>query len=417
MKTFGVVVLFLVASLHVFTPGVRLQSIAKPAAEPEAGQPEAGQPEAGQPAEPAAGGPAGTAAGEPAEPAAGQPAAGEPAEPVAGQPAEPAAGQPAEPAAGEPAAGQPAEPAAGQPAGQPAEPAAGQPAEPAAGQPAGQPAEPAAGQPSGQPAEPAAGQPAEPAAGEPSGQPAEPAAGQPSGQPAEPAAGQPAEPAAGQPAEPAGQPAGQPAEPGAGQPAGQPAEPGAGTTATQKATSTAPPPPFTTAARVNSSVNPENGKSEQKTSQPGKAATSPTPASSDGMNGSTAAHAVNKTDNQTLINDHGAPLDSNTEKPFVKTTRPAVTAKDGPGSQSGHEQKVPLQSDKRWWWILVPIGLLGAAASIFLKFKSKKIHVNSETIDTGTENASFQSRPESTKDGVMLLGVKSSGGEDNASTR
>ncbi|XP_038586384.1 bypass of stop codon protein 1-like [Micropterus salmoides] len=73
--------------------------------------------------------------------------------------------------------------------------------------------------------------------------------------------------------------------------------------------------------------------------------------------------------------------------------------------------------DKRLWWILLPAVLVGAAAAMVLKFKCKKIHDHSETIDTGTENASFQSRPESTKDGVMLLGVKSSGAEENAAAR
>ncbi|KAI4905057.1 hypothetical protein NFI96_016035, partial [Prochilodus magdalenae] len=39
-----------------------------------------------------------------------------------------------------------------------------------------------------------------------------------------------------------------------------------------------------------------------------------------------------------------------------------------------------------------------------------------ETTDNGTENASFQ-RTESNKDGVMLLGVKTSGGEENAAAK
>ncbi|KAK5603482.1 hypothetical protein CRENBAI_006398 [Crenichthys baileyi] len=74
-------------------------------------------------------------------------------------------------------------------------------------------------------------------------------------------------------------------------------------------------------------------------------------------------------------------------------------------------------SDKRLWWILLLAGLVVGVVALFIKFKSKKIHDHTETIDTGTENASFQSRPESTKDGVMLLGVKSSGGEENAAAR
>ncbi|AWP00929.1 putative cell wall integrity and stress response component 2-like [Scophthalmus maximus] len=85
------------------------------------------------------------------------------------------------------------------------------------------------------------------------------------------------------------------------------------------------------------------------------------------------------------------------------------------GSQTGGEENEPHKSDKRLWWILLPVLLVGAAAAIVLKFKSKKLNDHTETIDTGTENASFQSRPESTKDGVMLLGVKSSGGEESVS--
>ncbi|XP_070710392.1 mucin-7-like [Pempheris klunzingeri] len=91
--------------------------------------------------------------------------------------------------------------------------------------------------------------------------------------------------------------------------------------------------------------------------------------------------------------------------------------KKGAGPQTGSDEKVPPKSDQRLWWILSSIPLVGAAAAIVYKFKSKKIHDHTETIDTGTENASFQSRPESTKDGVMLLGVKSSGGEENAAAR
>ncbi|XP_028331116.1 mucin-2-like isoform X2 [Gouania willdenowi] len=89
------------------------------------------------------------------------------------------------------------------------------------------------------------------------------------------------------------------------------------------------------------------------------------------------------------------------------------------GLQTGSEEKIPPKSasDKRLWWILLPVLLVGAAAAIILKFKSKKVHNHQETLDAGTENASFQSRPEITKDGVMLLGVKSSSGEENAAAR
>ncbi|XP_004079729.1 mucin-5AC [Oryzias latipes] len=74
-------------------------------------------------------------------------------------------------------------------------------------------------------------------------------------------------------------------------------------------------------------------------------------------------------------------------------------------------------ADRRLWWLVLPAVVIVGAAGIFFKFKSKKVHHHTETIDTGTENASFQSRPESSKDGVMLLGVKSSGGEEHAAAR
>ncbi|KAK7909700.1 hypothetical protein WMY93_014384 [Mugilogobius chulae] len=81
------------------------------------------------------------------------------------------------------------------------------------------------------------------------------------------------------------------------------------------------------------------------------------------------------------------------------------------------EECFGVGADHRLWWILLPV-LLGAAAVIMvLHFKCKKVSDHTDTIDTGTENASFQSRPESTKDGVMLLGVKSSGAEENAAAR
>ncbi|XP_028420542.1 HAM34 protein-like isoform X2 [Perca flavescens] len=97
---------------------------------------------------------------------------------------------------------------------------------------------------------------------------------------------------------------------------------------------------------------------------------------------------------------------TNPEEPH-QTNEPAVTQN---GRHAGSEEVSP-KTDKRLWWIALPALLVGAAAAIVLKFKSKKIHDHTETIDTGTENASFQSRPESTKDGVMLLGVKSSDGD------
>ncbi|XP_056884464.1 uncharacterized protein LOC130523314 isoform X16 [Takifugu flavidus] len=86
------------------------------------------------------------------------------------------------------------------------------------------------------------------------------------------------------------------------------------------------------------------------------------------------------------------------------------------GSQTGSDRKT-AQPDKQLWWILLPGLLVAAAAAIYLKFRSKKVHGQTEIMETGMENASFQSRPESAKDGVMLLGVKSSAGDENAAAR
>ncbi|XP_077445617.1 uncharacterized protein LOC144066145 [Stigmatopora argus] len=93
-----------------------------------------------------------------------------------------------------------------------------------------------------------------------------------------------------------------------------------------------------------------------------------------------------------------------------------VTTQKSPGPHigGGDGASAKAATDKRLWWILLPVLLAASAAAIVLRFKCKKVHDHTETMDAGTENASFQSRPESTKDGVMLLGVKSSGGEENA---
>ncbi|CAF90500.1 unnamed protein product [Tetraodon nigroviridis] len=83
----------------------------------------------------------------------------------------------------------------------------------------------------------------------------------------------------------------------------------------------------------------------------------------------------------------------------------------------GNKAETSRESDKRLWWIALPVILVASAAAIFLKFRSKKVHEHTEIMETGTENASFQSRPESAKDGVMLLGMKASGGDDHAAGR
>ncbi|KAM9400289.1 uncharacterized protein ACWYII_030267 isoform 5-T5 [Salvelinus alpinus] len=77
---------------------------------------------------------------------------------------------------------------------------------------------------------------------------------------------------------------------------------------------------------------------------------------------------------------------------------------------AGEEEPETPKSNKKMLWILLPVlGVVMAAVIFVFKFKCMKLHDHTEAIDNGTENASFQSRSDSTKDGVMLLGVKSSG--------
>ncbi|XP_072553786.1 uncharacterized protein [Paramormyrops kingsleyae] len=70
-----------------------------------------------------------------------------------------------------------------------------------------------------------------------------------------------------------------------------------------------------------------------------------------------------------------------------------------------------------WAFLLLPV--IAAAVGIYYwRSKVSKSHSHpGDTTDNGMENASFQSRPESLKDGVMLLGVKTSGTDDSAAGR
>ncbi|XP_071189899.1 uncharacterized protein [Salvelinus alpinus] len=93
------------------------------------------------------------------------------------------------------------------------------------------------------------------------------------------------------------------------------------------------------------------------------------------------------------------------------------TGQDAGQQAVGEETETP-KSDKNLLWIILPVlVIVGAAVVFLLKSKCMKDHDHTEITDNGTENASFQSRPDNAKDGVMLLGVKSSGGEDNAAAR
>ncbi|XP_023255381.1 uncharacterized protein LOC111649912 isoform X3 [Seriola lalandi dorsalis] len=147
---------------------------------------------------------------------------------------------------------------------------------------------------------------------------------------------------------------------------------------------------------------------DQGASQPNNSTNSP--ARSDDTDDKTKDQGASQPNNST------SKVTSVTENPQPEKENPK---ENGAGSHTGSDEKVPpTKSDNKLWWILLPVTLItGAAVATFLKFKHKRVNECTETIDNGTENASFQSRPESTKDGVMLLGVKSSGGEENAAAR
>ncbi|XP_020359862.1 uncharacterized protein LOC109906535 isoform X5 [Oncorhynchus kisutch] len=124
---------------------------------------------------------------------------------------------------------------------------------------------------------------------------------------------------------------------------------------------------------------------------------------SDPLQNVTTVQATSKTHPQviqTTTERHGFPSPGS-----LTTSRP-----EEKGHRAGDEEPETPKSNKNMLWILLPVlGVVVAAVIVFFKFKSMKVHDHTEAIDNGTENASFQSRSDSTKDGVMLLGVKSSG--------
>ncbi|KAI1888313.1 hypothetical protein AGOR_G00183730 [Albula goreensis] len=98
-------------------------------------------------------------------------------------------------------------------------------------------------------------------------------------------------------------------------------------------------------------------------------------------------------------------------------TLPHGSSNTNKGSgQTGQKDETPKQ-DKNMLWILLPVVVILVAGIICVLKKCNKVNTHTDTAENGTENASFQSRSDSNKDGVMLLGVKTSAGEDNAAAR
>ncbi|XP_050931933.1 proteoglycan 4 isoform X2 [Lates calcarifer] len=170
--------------------------------------------------------------------------------------------------------------------------------------------------------------------------------------------------------------------------------------------------PATTAPVTGKHASPAPAAADPKTHLPDN----PTPKTANDTVKQPRSHTPNSSSNS--VHDTLPGPDDSIE-PAPGTNQPDTQNDQGQGAgpQTGTDEKVSPKSDKRLWWILLPVILVAVAATIILKFKCKKVNDHTETIDTGTENASFQSRPESTKDGVMLLGVKSSSGEENAAAR
>nr|XP_046185187.1 uncharacterized protein LOC124014350 isoform X9 [Oncorhynchus gorbuscha] len=142
-------------------------------------------------------------------------------------------------------------------------------------------------------------------------------------------------------------------------------------------------------------------------------ATSVTPTNNSTWNSATALATSRVTENTKMSSSPQAPV--NSASPYTKD--------NGSEDENTDQDKVKDNKntdhvDKNLLWILLPVlALVGAAVVVLLKSKCMKDHDHTEITDNGTENASFQSRPDNAKDGVMLLGVKSSGGEDNAAAR
>ncbi|XP_038832056.1 uncharacterized protein PB18E9.04c-like isoform X2 [Salvelinus namaycush] len=126
---------------------------------------------------------------------------------------------------------------------------------------------------------------------------------------------------------------------------------------------------------------------------------------------------------QTTTQRHGFPSPGSltTSQPEEKVSGGGITGQvedmnnrtvgQDASHHAGEEEPETPKSNKKMLWILLPVlGVVMAAVIFVFKFKCMKLHDHTEAIDNGTENASFQSRSDSTKDGVMLLGVKSSAG-------
>ncbi|XP_029609568.1 mucin-5AC isoform X2 [Salmo trutta] len=198
-------------------------------------------------------------------------------------------------------------------------------------------------------------------------------------------------------------------------------------TETKSATVTATEKPASTTSHLSVRSTSLRAKDDEKVAETQATTTVPT---TDPLKDVTTVQPTSKTqDIQTTTQSHGFPSPGSltTSRPEEKVSGGGITGQEGDknnrnagqdasrssaticGHHAGDEEPETPKSNKKMLWILLPVlGVVVAAVIFVFKFKCMKVHDHTEAIDNGTENASFQSRSDSTKDGVMLLGVKSS---------
>ncbi|XP_014011245.1 mucin-5AC isoform X6 [Salmo salar] len=188
--------------------------------------------------------------------------------------------------------------------------------------------------------------------------------------------------------------------------------------ATVTATVTATEKPASTTSHLSVRSTSLRAKDDEKVAETQATTTVPT---SDPLKDVTTVQPISKTHLQgiqTTTQSHGFPSPGSltTSRPEEKVSGGGITGQEedknnrnAGGHHAGDEEPETPKSNKKMLWILLPVlGVVVAAVIFIFKFKCMKVHDHTEAIDNGTENASFQSRSDSTKDGVMLLGVKSS---------
>ncbi|XP_046708095.1 uncharacterized protein YBL113C-like isoform X2 [Silurus meridionalis] len=127
----------------------------------------------------------------------------------------------------------------------------------------------------------------------------------------------------------------------------------------------------------------------------------------------------NTNSNATSAPSHNKTVTENTKLNATSAPNGNKTGPENTGNKADSEQHErgtkDKEADHKWVWIVLGLSAVAiiVAGAYWKCYKAQNHPV--ETMDHGTENASFQ-RTESNKDGVMLLGVKT-GGEENAAAK